>query len=195
METGISDIAESKVQEARIKYFKLTRNPQYKARMKWHMVGHLQTNKVREAVRIFDLIQSVDNKRLAQEINIQAARIDKIQDILIEVNISGETTKFGFIPEEVTGVVKEISAFQHINIKGLMAIAPVMDNPEKTRPYFGILRELLERINTIHSAPYLLGVLSMGMTDDFEAAIKEGSTMVRLGRAIFEDSTPKSLAQ
>ena len=183
IEAGITDIGENRVQEALLKYNAI-RTTQYAPHIKWHMVGHLQTNKVKDAVRIFDLIQSVDSLRLAEEINKQAAKINKIQDILIEVKTSPEATKFGFKPEEVIEATGEISQFKNLNIKGLMTIAPLVGNPEEDRPYFRILRELKEQINQLTN--HQLTILSMGMTDDFEAAIEEGSNMVRVGRAIFE---------
>jgi len=135
----------------------------------------------------------VDSLRLATKINDEAAKINKIQDILIEVNTSGEATKFGLKPDETTEVIKEIAKLKNINLKGLMTIAPLVDNPEQTRLYFRRLRELRDEIHdsrppageagfTIHEPT----ILSMGMTDDFEVAIEEGSNMVRLGRAIFD---------
>jgi len=147
------------------------------------LVGHLQTNKVKDAVRIFDLIQSVDSLRLAAEIDKQAAKINKIQDILIEIKTSPEATKFGLKPNAAIEVIKEIAQLKNINMKGLMTIAPLVDEPEKTRPYFRQLRELRDYLRAMN---YELGILSMGMTDDFEVAIEEGSNMVRIGRAIFE---------
>ena len=185
IEAGITDIGENKVQEAILKYNAI-RTTQYAQRIKWHMVGHLQTNKVKETVRIFDLIHSVDSIRLADEINGQAAGIDKIQDILVQVNISGENTKFGLNPSEVIDFIKEIAEFKNINIKGLMTIAPIVDNPEQTRPYFKTLRELRDKINELSAVSCQLSALSMGMSDDFEVAIEEGSNMIRLGRAVFE---------
>jgi hypothetical protein len=180
IQAGITDIGENKVQEAFLKISELSTCELKNLRApKWHMVGHLQRNKVKEALKIFDLIHSVDSLHLAQEIDKQAAKINKIQDILIEVKTSPEATKFGLKPEEVIEAAKEMAKFKNINIKGLMTIAPIVDNPEKTRPYFRLLRELRDKINGVW-------VLSMGMTDDFEVAIEEGSDMVRIGRAIFE---------
>jgi pyridoxal phosphate enzyme (YggS family) len=150
------------------------------------MVGHLQTNKVKEAVRIFDLIQSVDSLRLAAEIDKQAAKINKIQDILIEIKTSPEATKFGLSPAETIETLRVMAQFRNINIKGLMTVAPIVDSPEETRPYFKKLRELQDSINAQRTTHNALRILSMGMTDDFEVAIEEGSNMVRLGRAIFE---------
>ena len=155
-------------------------------RIKWHMVGHLQTNKVEDAVSIFDLIQSVDGLRIAQEINKQAQRLGKIQDVLIEVKTSEEVAKFGLKPDEAIEVIEQIIKFKNINIKGLMTIAPVVDNPEKTRPYFIKLRELRDKISDLRFAICDMQILSMGMSDDFEIAIEEGANMIRLGRAIFQ---------
>jgi len=198
VEAGISDIGENRVQEALLKYNQLvgfrfsvfgsrrTPNTEHRTPIKWHMVGHLQTNKVKDAVKIFDLIQSIDSMRLAEEIDKEAAKINKIQDILIEIKTSPEESKFGLKADEAIKVITGLTKFKNINIKGLMTIAPIVDNPEKTRPYFRMLRELRNMINGSAVMGYELGVLSMGMTDDFEIALEEGSNMVRLGRAIFE---------
>jgi hypothetical protein len=184
---GIRDIGENRLQEALLKYDHLKITNFELRNIKWHMVGHLQTNKVKEAVKIFDLIHSVDSLKLAEEIDKQAGRIDKVQDVLIEVNTSGEQTKFGLKPESVIEVIKTALEFKNINIKGLMTIAPFVDNPEKARPYFKLLRELRDRINKLRVAVYDLQILSMGMTDDFEVAVEEGANIIRLGRAIFEE--------
>ena len=151
------------------------------------MVGHLQTNKVKDATKIFDLIHSVDSLHLAQEIDKQAARINKAQDILIEIKTSPEANKFGLKPDDAVEVIKEIVKLKNINLRGLMTIAPIVDNPEKARIYFRMLKELRERICSQLSAFSSQLILSMGMTDDFEVAIEEGADMVRLGRVIFED--------
>jgi len=186
IDAGISDIGENKVQEAVSKYNELYAKRYTLNAIEWHMVGHLQTNKVKDAVKIFDLIQSIDSMRLAEEIDKEAAKINKIQDILIEIKTSPEESKFGLKADEAIKVITGLTKFKNINIKGLMTIAPIVDNPEKTRPYFRMLRELRNMINGSAVMGYELGVLSMGMTDDFEIALEEGSNMVRLGRAIFE---------
>jgi len=184
--SGLSDIGENKVKEALKKYYEL-RDTSYELRkIKWHLIGHLQTNKVRTAIRIFDLIESVDSLRLALEINKEAEKINKVQDILMEVKTSPETTKYGFRPEDAVDAAKEISRLNNVSLKGLMTIAPLVDIPEKTRPYFRQLRELRERINESRVTSHELRILSMGMSDDFEVALEEGSTMVRIGRLIFE---------
>jgi len=191
--TGITDIGENRVQETLLKYNEHSRLRPAPCVIKWHMIGHLQTNKIKEAVKIFDLIQSVDSLHLAAEIDKQAAKINKIQDILIEIKTSTEATKFGLKPDETVQVIKEMVRLKNININGLMTIAPLAGNPEKARPYFRMLRELRDEINQLsltavqaRAESLQLKVLSMGMTDDFEVAIEEGSNMVRLGRAIFE---------
>jgi len=185
IEAGITDIGENRVQEAVLKYNDM-RYAISDKQIKWHMVGHLQTNKVKDAARIFDLIQSVDSLRLAEEINKQARQINKIQEILVEVKTSPEAAKSGVLEQEAAGLIKTILELKNIRVRGLMTIAPMVDNPEKTRSYFRKLRELKEQINALSTIDYRLSTLSMGMTDDFEAAIEEGSNMIRLGRAIFE---------
>ena len=179
IKSGIIDIGENRIQEAVIKFNQLPG-------LTWHMVGHLQTNKVKEAVKIFDLIHSVDSLRLAEEINRQAGRLKKIQDVLIQVNTSGEQSKFGLSPEETIGVIKEINRLNNTNVIGLMTIAPLVNNAQEVRPLFRMLRELKDKINQERVTHNELRILSMGMTDDFEVAIEEGSNMLRIGRAIFE---------
>jgi hypothetical protein len=198
---GITHIGENKVQEALSKHKSLLTmdqaclpDRQGLSTITWHMIGHLQTNKVKDAVRIFDLIESVDSLHLAQAIDRQAARIHKIQDILVEVNTANDKSKFGVKPEEALKTVQEISRLGNIRVKGLMMIAPVVDDPEKARPYFVQLRKLMNDINENNetndiNAPHRLTILSMGMSADFEPAIQEGATQVRIGRALFDTST------
>jgi len=169
---GLRDIGENKVQEALLKY------PSFKD-AKWHMIGHLQSNKVKDAVKIFDLIQSVDTFDLALAINKEALKINKIQDVLLEVKVSPEATKFGLKPNELSDAFNEIRKLANVRIKGLMAIAPLVNRAEEARPYFKMLRELRDKVNGNM-------ILSMGMTDDFEVAIEEGADIIRIGRGIFE---------
>ena len=183
IEAGITDIGENRVQEAVLKYDAVRDTP-YAVQPKWHMVGHLQTNKVKDAVRTFDLIQSVDSLRLAEEIDKHASKIGKTQNILIEIKTSSEASKSGLNPDGAIEVIKEIDKLKKINIKGLMTIAPLAADPEDARPYFRKLKELLNNVNSILNTQY--SILSMGMSDDFEVAIEEGANMIRLGRAIFE---------
>jgi hypothetical protein len=181
---GFSELGENRVQETVLKH-RDKRLAMDNMPIIWHMIGHLQTNKVRDAVRIFDLIQSVDSLHLLAEINKEAAKINKVQDILLEVKTSLEATKFGLKPEELLLVAKEAVGLKNVRLKGLMTIAPYTADPEEARTYFKKLRELRDDINSLKLTAYSLQ-LSMGMSDDFEVAIEEGSTMVRLGRAIFD---------
>lgn len=178
---GIRDIGENRVQDALIKYRTIG------DRATWHLVGHLQTNKVKDAVKIFSLMHSIDSIRLAKEIQKCAKKINKVQDILVEVNTSGEESKFGIPPNDIGTFFKEISLYPNISILGLMTIAPEGGAPEKARPCFHKLREIGEQLQDLKLAAYGLQ-LSMGMSDDFEVAIEEGSTMVRIGRAIFKNA-------
>ena len=169
--SGLSCLGENRVQEAREKYKQI---PQ----AQWQMVGHLQLNKVKEALKIFSLIHSVDSVELAQEINKQALKINKVQDILLEVKTSPEVTKSGFNPDALLDVSQEILSLNNLRVKGLMTIAPLVDNAIEARQYFAKLRQLRDRLDSSW-------LLSMGMTDDFEIAIEEGADIIRLGRAIF----------
>ncbi len=175
---GFKDLGENRIQDALVKYRVIG------DKAAWHLIGHLQTNKVRDAVKIFSLIHSVDSIRLAKAISEEAGRRGKTQDILIQVNTSGEESKFGIMPYEVLQFFKEAALYPNINILGLMTIAPEADDPEKVRPFFRRLREIKEEINNLKLTTYNLQ-LSMGMTNDFEVAIEEGATIVRIGRAIF----------
>jgi len=182
---GAGDIGENRVQEAKERHASLGA-----AGARWHMVGHLQTNKAKDAVRMFDLIHSVDSYALALEIDKQAARISKVQDILIEVNTSGETAKYGIPRENVLGLVKDIISLKNIRLSGLMTMAPVVNDQEHARPFFRRLRELQGEVNvflsTLSYKPST--ILSMGMSQDYEVAIREGATMVRIGTAIFGEN-------
>lgn len=177
--TGVKIIGENKVQEAKEKYQILT------ADIEWHLVGHLQTNKVKYAIEIFDFIHSVDSIRLAKEIDKRSLQFGKITNVLVEVNISGEETKYGIKPERVEPFLKEISEFSRIRVRGLMTIAPIVEDKEEVRPYFRKLRELSKEIKSKNIKNVKMDHLSMGMTDDFEVAIEEGANMVRIGRGIF----------
>lgn len=159
---------ENKVQEAKAKI------PIMSSRARWHMVGHLQSNKARDAVALFELIHSVDSVSLAAELNKWADRAGKTQAILLEVNVSGEVSKYGLKPEDVEGVLAQIKALPRVEVRGLMTVPPA---GKDARPFFRQLREMRDRL--------ALTELSMGMSHDFEIAIAEGATMVRIGTAIF----------
>jgi pyridoxal phosphate enzyme (YggS family) len=171
MAAGLTDCGENVVQEAEARKASLG---DAAGGVTWHFIGHLQTNKAKAALRLFDIIESVDSLRLAEQLNRHAtARLP----ILLEVNMALETSKFGFAPSEVGSAVSAIAALPNLRLDGLMTVAPAADNPEDVRPVFQSLRELAQ-VNGLTE-------LSMGMTNDFEVAIEEGATMVRIGRAIF----------
>ena len=168
---GIRDIGENRLQEAQPKIESLAAEG---VRPTWHMVGHLQTNKAKAVLRLFDVIQSVDSLHLAETLSRLATRPVRI---LVEVNMAGEATKEGFRPEETEEALKKIRALPNLEVLGLMTVAPMTADPEEVRPAFRSLSGMAERLGVRQ--------LSMGMTDDFEVAIEEGATIVRIGRAIF----------
>lgn len=170
---------ENKVQEIIDKYEALPND------ISWHMIGHLQRNKVKYIIDKVTLIHSVDSLRLAETIEKEAAKKGITADILIEVNAAREDTKFGVLPEMAEELVSDISNLPHIRIKGLMTIAPFVDNPEENRIYFQRLRNLAVDIGENKSDNVTMGVLSMGMTNDYEIAIEEGATMIRIGTGLF----------
>lgn len=177
---GVSDIGENYIQEARDKYAALQGTP-----VRWHFIGHLQTNKAKYAVRMFDLIHTVDSYRLALELDRCAQKINKVQAALIQVNLAGEASKSGVAPEEALPLIRRAAALEHIAVKGLMTLPPYFNAPEKVRPFFAALRRLRDRIAAEQLETTGLQELSMGMTGDFEAAVAEGATLVRIGTAIF----------
>ena len=174
---GQLQFGENKIQEAKAKI------PLCPGKARWQFIGHLQSNKVRDAVELFEMIQGVDSLAIAQEISKRAVAAAKTMPILLEVNVAGEGSKFGYAPERLLAELNELNALPRIEIHGLMAIPPYAPLPEKARPYFQKLRELKERAETLLGAP--LPLLSMGMSGDFEVAIEEGATIVRIGTALF----------
>lgn len=181
---GIRQFGENKVQELTDKYEKLPKD------ISWHMIGHLQRNKVKYLIGKTTLIHSVDSLRLAEAIEAEAieaeaAKKNCLVDVLIEVNVAGEESKFGISPEEVLPLVEQIARFRHIKIKGLMTIAPFVENPEENRIHFANLRKLSVDIAAKNIDNVSMRILSMGMTNDYEVAIEEGATMVRVGTGIF----------
>jgi pyridoxal phosphate enzyme (YggS family) len=169
--TGLTVFGESKVQEAKAKIQTVS------SRARWHLIGHLQSNKARDAVELFDVIHSVDSLKLAEEVNKWAERAGKTQAILLEVNVSGEASKFGLKPEDLESTLKAINPLPRLEVRGLMTVAPYAKEAAEARPYFRRLRELRDALG--------LRELSMGMSHDFDVAIEEGSTLVRIGTAIF----------
>lgn len=180
IDAGVTILGENYVQEARDKFKALVQYP-----VSWHFIGHLQSNKAKYAVRLFDLIHSVDSLKLARELDKQAAKVDKIQQILLQVNISAEDTKSGISTDEAPRLIAEISQLKNLSVKGLMTMPPYFYQPEKVQPFFAALRELRDQIKEQSLPNVSLDELSMGMTGDFEVAIKEGATLVRIGTAIF----------
>ena len=180
-ELGISCIGENRLQDTERKKEELN-----DLDLKWHMFGHLQRNKVKKAVRIFDLIHSVESVTLANEINKESEKLGKNTRILVEVNVSGEKTKYGLSPEETIHFLCEINSLERIKVEGLMTMAPIVDDPEICRSMFKGLRELSERIRDENIQNMEMNILSMGMTQDFEVAIEEGANLVRVGSAVFE---------
>jgi len=176
---GATEFGENKVQELTDKYENVS------TKVNWHLIGHLQTNKVKYIVDKATLIHSVDSVRLASEIEKEANKRGVIANILIQVNIAHEDTKFGINEDEIYDLINEIKNFEHIKIKGLMTIAPFVENPEENRIHFRNLYQLLLDIKSKNIDNIDMSILSMGMTNDYEIAIEEGATMVRVGTGIF----------
>jgi pyridoxal phosphate enzyme (YggS family) len=181
---GLTLFGENKVQEAKAKI------PLCPGKLRWHFIGHLQSNKCRDAIELFAMIQSVDSLPLAQELNKRAEQAAKTMPILLEVNAAGEGSKFGYAPEKLLAELKELNSLPRLEIHGLMSVPPWSPEPEKSRPHFRRLRELKEQCEQILGAP--LPHLSMGMSGDFEVAIEEGATIVRIGTALFG---PRSISK
>lgn len=176
---GVRDFGENKVQELTDK------EPQLPTDLRWHMIGHLQRNKVKQVIDKAVLIHSVDSVRLAKAIEAEAAKKDIIVQILLEVNVAEEDSKFGLKLDEVLPAVKEIATMPHVRIKGLMTIAPFVENPEENRTVFAQLQKLSVDIAKKNIDNVSVDILSMGMTNDYQVAIEEGATMIRVGTGIF----------
>lgn len=180
IDAGHRDFGENYIQEAIEKIDELG-----KENACWHFIGHLQSNKAKFAVKYFDLIHTVDKVKLAREINKQAAKINKVQDILLQINIAQEETKSGASAAQVIDIVREISQFDHISLKGLMCMPPFFDDPEQAREYFKAVKQISLDIQKEDLDNVSMTHLSMGMSNDFAVAVEEGATMVRVGTAIF----------
>ena len=176
-DAGLLTFGENKVQEAKAKI------PLCPGKLRWHFIGHLQSNKCRDAVELFCMIQSVDSLALAQELNKRCEAAAKTMPVLLEVNVAGEASKFGYPPERLLAELAALNALPRLEIHGLMTVPPYVTDPEKARPHFRCLRELKTACEQILGAP--LPHLSMGMSGDFEVAIEEGATIVRVGTALF----------
>jgi PLP dependent protein len=178
IDAGLTMLGENYVQEAKDKITTIG------DRAHWHMIGHLQTNKAKYAVKLFDFVHSVDRLELAQELDKRARQINRKINVLIEVN-SGEESKSGVERTQALELVRQVAHLPNLAVHGLMTMAPYSDNPETSRPYFKALRELRNEISRANIAGISMEELSMGMTDDFDVAIEEGATIIRIGRAIF----------
>ncbi len=180
---GVKIVGENYVQEAEGAY-EVVGN-----RAKWHFIGHLQKNKAKKAVRIFDMIETVDSVEIAREIDKRCAQIDKIMPILIEVNSGRERQKAGVFPEEAEQLIREISAYQNIKVLGLMTMGPFAGDPEDSRPYFVETKKTFDRIKQLGLPDVDMRYLSMGMTNSYKVAIEEGANTVRIGSKIFGERT------
>ena len=182
VEAGVTDLGENRAQELQQKAGLLEG-------VRWHFVGHLQSNKVRHVVGVASLVHSVDGARVAQAIGKRARALQTTQDVLIEVNVSGEASKQGVEPEHLRALVEEVEAIEGVALRGLMTMPPLPESPESSRPYLRRLAELREQLEDV--APEA-GELSMGMTRDLEVAVEEGATIVRVGEAIFGPRPPRA---
>ncbi len=187
IEAGLTDVGENYVQEAKAKIEFLSQTmPSHVVR--WHGIGRLQSNKAREAVRFFDMIHSVDRLSLAGELDKAARALHKVQEVLLQVNVGAEASKAGCAPFDLFSLAQSCAALPHIVVRGLMCLPPYHDDPEQTRPYFRMLREMRDALCTGPDAVFAteqFGHLSMGMSNNFEVAIEEGATMVRIGTGLF----------
>lgn len=182
LNVGITCFGENKVQEAKAKI------PNCPGRARWHFIGHLQSNKCRDAVELFEVIESVDSLALAQEINKRAEAAAKTMPVLLEINVAGEASKFGYKPEKLLAELRALNELPRIEIHGLMAVPPWSAEPEDSRPHFRRLRELKSECEQTLGAP--LPHLSMGMSGDFDVAIEEGASIIRVGTALFGPRSP-----
>jgi len=179
VESGVEIIGENYVQEAERAYEVVG------SRAKWHFIGRLQKNKVKKAVRIFDMIETVDSVEIAREIDKRCAQIGKLMPVLVEINSGREEQKAGVLPENAEQLVKEISAFQNIRVMGLMTMGPRFGNPEDSRPYFVETKKIFDKIKKLNLLNVEMKYLSMGMTNSYQVALGEGANVVRIGTKIF----------
>lgn len=177
---GVRLFGENYVQEAKAK------REEIKDPVEWHMIGHLQRNKVKAAMELFDLIQSLDSVELARELDKEGKKKGKTARAFVEVNLGGEESKSGIPKEKVASLLQEVGKLSHLRIEGLMVVPPFRENPEEVRPYFRALKEMQADLKTLNIPNVSLRELSMGMTHDYPVAIEEGATLVRIGTAIFE---------
>jgi pyridoxal phosphate enzyme (YggS family) len=185
IEAGVDSLGENYVQEAQEKVGALEK------RVSWHFIGHLQSNKARVAARLFDWVHSVDSLKLAEELSRAGKQQSKILPVLLQVNLGKEESKFGAREEEVYRLLERMGSLPGVSIRGLMAMPPFFENPEESRPYFRALRMMAENVTKRQIPSVFMEELSMGMSNDFEVAIEEGATLVRVGTAVFGPRPPK----
>lgn len=183
VEAGLNVLGENRIQEARAKI------PECPESIRWHLIGHLQTNKVKVAVPLFDMFHSADSLRVLEAVHRQCESVGKQMPVCLEVNVSGEPAKFGMTPAELPELLEQTAALHRIDVVGLMTIPPFSEDPERTRGFFAQLRELRDRVVT--ETGFALPELSMGMSNDFEIAIEEGSTFIRIGTDLFGPRRPR----
>ena len=179
VDAGARDLGENRVQEA------ITKVAIVKGKVRWHLIGHLQSNKARQAVEAFEVIHTIDSSHLAERLDRVAGETGRRPEVLVQVDLAHEPAKSGADESELPAIVEALDSARHLEFRGLMTLPPFFDSPEQTRPYFRRLREILEGLNRGRGPEEKLTELSMGMSHDFEAAIEEGATMVRVGTAIF----------
>ena len=179
IDTGITHVGENRVQEAKVKHETLDRD------VVWHLIGHLQTNKAKQAVKLFDMIHSIDSIHLAEAVNSAAAGIDKVQDVLVQVNLAREESKTGVDIDELDELLYRVDELDNLRLRGLMLIAPKYEDVEDCRPLFRKMREIFEKVKEMPLKTANIEYLSMGMTHDYKIAIEEGANIVRVGTAIF----------
>ena len=179
IDAGVTDIGENRIQEAKDKYETLDRQ------VTWHLIGHLQTNKAKQAVKMFDLIHSVDSLHLAQAINKAAADIDKVQKVLVQVNLAQEASKSGIYEDGLLELLHQVDAMSNLQLMGLMCIAPNYEDVEECRPLFAAMKNIFDKMQDIQWKKANMKYLSMGMTHDYDIAIEEGANVVRVGTGIF----------
>ena len=184
LRAGVTYVGHNYVQEAERMI------PAIKEKARWHMIGHLQKNKVKKAVRLFDMIETLDSWPLAELINRRCAAIGKIMPVLVEINSGREASKTGVLPEEVDDLVRRVSDLQHIRVQGLMTMGPRFGDPENARPYFRATKEAFDRLAKANLPNVEMRYLSMGMSNSYQVAIEEGANMVRLGTVLFGERQP-----
>ncbi len=184
LEAGIQIIGENYVQEAEKAFAVIGRRAQ------WHMIGHLQRNKAKRAVEIFDMIETLDSLRLAQELEKHCARLNRVMPVLIEINSGREPQKSGVFPEDAEALIREVSQLPHLKVLGLMTMGPRLGNPEDARPYFQETKRLFDRLRALNIPNVEMRYLSMGMSSSYEVALEEGANIVRIGTKIFGEAHP-----